>query len=91
MLPGAGLALLRASDAVDAEEAQAAEDEKTGLGILRRALEAPTRQIAENSTLDGRVVVDRMRFSKRQLRTGSLTEERERKPERVPAPEYSEP
>ena len=64
VLPGAGLALLRAIDAVDAEEAKAAEDEKTGLRILKRALEAPTRQIAENSALDGGVVVDRMRSGK---------------------------
>ena len=64
VLPGAGLALLRAIDAVDAEEAKAAEDEKTGLRIFKRALEAPTRQIAENSGLDGGVVVDRMRCSK---------------------------
>jgi chaperonin GroEL len=61
VLPGAGLALLRAIDAVDAEEANAQEDEKTGLRILKRALEAPTRQIAENSGLDGGVVIERMR------------------------------
>jgi chaperonin GroEL len=61
VLPGAGLALLRAIDAIDAEEANAAEDEKTGLRILKRALEAPTRQIAENSALDGGVVVDRIK------------------------------
>ena len=64
VLPGAGLALLRAIDAIDAEEAKAEEDEKTGLRILKRALEAPTRQIAENSALDGGVVVDRMRLGK---------------------------
>jgi len=64
VLPGAGLALLRAIDAVDAEEAKCDEDEKTGLRILKRALEAPTRQIAENSALDGGVVVDRMRSCK---------------------------
>ncbi len=61
VLPGAGLSLLRAIDAVDAEEVRADEDEKTGLRILKRALEAPTRQIAENSGLDGGVVIDRMR------------------------------
>ena len=64
VLPGAGLALLRAIDAIDAEEAKAEEDEKTGLRILKRALEAPTRQIAENSALDGGVVLDRMRLGK---------------------------
>jgi len=61
IVPGGGLALLRLIDAVGAEEAKCAGDERTGLLILRRALEAPTRQIAENSTVDGGVVVDRMR------------------------------
>ena len=64
IVPGGGLALLRLSDAIEAEEAKCSGDERTGLLILRRALEAPTRQIAENSTVDGGVVVDRMRSGK---------------------------
>jgi chaperonin GroEL len=64
IVPGGGLALLRLIDAVNAEEANCSGDERTGLVILRRALEAPTRQIAENSTVDGGVVVDRMRSGK---------------------------
>ena len=43
-----------------AEEAKCSGDERTGLQILRRALEAPARQIAENSSIDGGVVVARM-------------------------------
>jgi chaperonin GroEL len=61
IVPGAGLALLRAADAVGRQEADATGDERTGLAILRRALEAPTRQLAENSGVDGGVVIDRMR------------------------------
>jgi len=61
IVPGGGLALLRAMDAVVREEAKVEGDERTGVQILRRALEAPTRQIAENSDADGGVVVDRMR------------------------------
>ena len=61
IVPGGGLALLRAIDAVSEEEAKADGDERTGIRILKRALEAPTRQIAENSAVDGGVVVDRMR------------------------------
>jgi len=61
IVPGAGLALLRTIEAVEAEEAKADGDERTGLRILKRALEAPTRQIAENSGADGGVVVERMR------------------------------
>jgi chaperonin GroEL len=64
IVPGGGLALLRMIDAVGAEETKCSGDERTGLLILRRALEAPTRQIAENSTADGGVVVDRMRSGK---------------------------
>jgi chaperonin GroEL len=64
IVPGGGLALLRLIDAIAAEEAKCSGDERTGLVILRRALEAPTRQIAENSTVDGGVVVDRMRSGK---------------------------
>src|SRR5690348_6078028 len=45
VLPVAGLSLLRAIDAVEAEEVKCDEDERTGLRILKKALEAPTRQI----------------------------------------------
>jgi chaperonin GroEL len=61
IVPGAGLALLRAIPALAAEESRCEGDERTGLQILRRALEIPTRQIAENSALDAGVVVERMR------------------------------
>ncbi|MEY9683915.1 chaperonin GroEL [Bradyrhizobium elkanii] len=47
IVPGGGLALLRCVDAVVREEAAAEGDEKTGIAILKRALEAPARQIAE--------------------------------------------
>jgi len=130
ILPGAGLSLLRAIDAVEAEEAKCDGDEKTGLRILKKALEAPTRQIAENSALDGGVVLDRMRSGKGNsgldastgkyvdlieagivdatkvvrvalenavsvastllLTEATLTEEREKKPERGSAPEFGE-
>jgi chaperonin GroEL len=46
---------------VEREEEKCQGDEQTGVRILKRALEAPTRQIAENSAVDGGVVVDRMR------------------------------
>ena len=60
IVPGGGLALLRAGGAVLAAESHCSGDERTGVQILRRALETPTRQIAENSAADGGVVVDRM-------------------------------
>ncbi len=60
IVPGGGLALLRCLQAVEREEQTVEGDEKTGLQILRRALEAPARQIAENSGTDGGVAVARM-------------------------------
>jgi chaperonin GroEL len=61
VVPGGGLALLRAIPAVDAEAARLEGDERSGAHILLRALEAPARQIAENSGVDGGVVVEKMR------------------------------
>jgi len=63
IVPGGGLTLLRAITAVEAEELKCDGDERTGLRILHRALEAPTRQIAENSSYDGGVVVNQMKAS----------------------------
>jgi chaperonin GroEL len=60
IVPGGGLALLRCMTALSAEEAKTDGDERTGIQILKRALEAPARQIAENSATDGGVVVARM-------------------------------
>jgi len=60
IVAGGGLALLRCCPAIDQLAATCDGDERTGAQILRRALEAPTRQIAENSAADGGVVVDRM-------------------------------
>jgi chaperonin GroEL len=67
IVPGGGLALLRVIEAVEREEGKCDGDERTGLQILRRALETPTRQIAENSSVDGGVVVNQMRLSKGNL------------------------
>ncbi|HUL49399.1 MAG TPA: chaperonin GroEL [Gemmatimonadales bacterium] len=61
IVPGGGLALLRAIEPLEREAEQAAGDDRTGMLILRHALEVPTRQIAQNSAADGGVVVDRMR------------------------------
>ena len=66
-MPGGGLALLRASRGIAVIEAQCEGDERTGVQILRRALEAPARQIADNSAVDGGVVVSKMSES-----TGSM-------------------
>ncbi len=64
IVPGAGLALLRTISAVEKEAEKAEGDERTGVMTLRYALEAPARQIAENSGMDPGVVVEKMRTGK---------------------------
>jgi len=59
ILPGGGVAYLRAIPAVEAVKAKG--DEQIGVDIIARALEAPIRQIAENSGLDGAVVADEVK------------------------------
>jgi chaperonin GroEL len=61
IVPGGGLALLRVIPALDAAVAACEGDERTGVLILKRALETPARQIAANAGVDGGVVVDRLR------------------------------
>jgi chaperonin GroEL len=60
VVPGGGVALLRCIAAINAEEAKCDGDVRTGVQILKHALEAPARQIAENSAVDGGVVVARL-------------------------------
>jgi chaperonin GroEL len=60
IVPGGGLALLKCIEAVGQVESHCEGDERTGVQILKRALEAPARQIAVNSAVDGGVVVSKM-------------------------------
>ena len=60
LVPGGGTALLRCEKALEHLKA-ANEDEQTGINIVRKALSAPLRQIAENSGLDGAVVIEKVR------------------------------
>ena len=62
IVAGGGVALLRALQALE-KVAVNNDDEKTGLAILRRALEAPARQIAVNAGHDGAVVVENIKKS----------------------------
>ena len=58
ILPGGGVALVRAAGALDKVKAKG--DEKVGVDIIRRALSAPLKQIAENAGMNGNVVVHRI-------------------------------
>lgn len=63
IVPGGGVAYLRAISALDRVET-ANEDEKLGVDIVKRALEAPLRRIAENAGFDGSVVLEKVRQGK---------------------------
>ncbi len=60
ILPGGGVALLRAAKALDAVAVDNA-DQRYGIDIVRRAIEAPARQIAENSGSEGSIIVGKLR------------------------------
>ena len=62
IVPGGGVALLRAAKALD--HLKLAGDEATGAHIVRRALEEPIRQIVENAGLEGSVVVEKVKAAK---------------------------
>ena len=65
IVPGGGVALLNVIPAVKALAAKAEGDYKTGVNIVLRALEEPVRQIAINAGVDGSVVVENVKRSKK--------------------------
>jgi chaperonin GroEL len=66
IVPGGELALIQAAIALDkADTAALTDDEKTGFKIVKRALEEPIRQIAENAGLDGAVIADKAKTEKK--------------------------
>ncbi|QKV19708.1 chaperonin GroEL [Oricola thermophila] len=60
IVPGGGTALLRAAKVLDGVKADN-HDQEVGIGIVRRAIEAPVRQIAENAGAEGSVIVGKVR------------------------------
>jgi chaperonin GroEL len=62
VVPGGGVALVRAQSALD--KLKGTEDEKVGVEIVRRALEEPIRMIAQNAGAEGSIVVARVKESK---------------------------
>jgi chaperonin GroEL len=63
IVPGGGVALIRAEKAIDALNFDNA-DQKTGAAIIRRAIEEPLRQIVQNAGLEGSVVVNKVKEGK---------------------------
>jgi chaperonin GroEL len=78
ILPGGGVALLRCTEAVQEARASAKGDEKIGVDIVLKALDAPLRQIADNCGIDGSVVADDARQKARNVgydaNTGAYTD-----------------
>ena len=66
LLPGGGTALIRASKVLDGVKTTN-DDEATGVSIVRRAIFAPLRTIAENAGADGSIVVDKILNSKDEI------------------------
>src|SRR5881396_1339248 len=73
IVPGGGVALLRASDAVNLDTFE--DDERTGAKIVLRSLEEPVRQIAHNAGLEGSVIVNDVRKAKKGFGLNAATNE----------------
>ena len=74
IVPGGGSTLVQASIGLETLKGDNS-DEQTGINIVRRALEEPLRQIAQNAGLEGSVVVNRVRSEKAGFGLNALTEE----------------
>jgi chaperonin GroEL len=75
IVPGGGVALLRAQRALDG--LAGGEEQKAGINIVRRAIEEPMRRIAENAGVDGAIVVDKVKSGKGAFGFNAQTEEYE--------------
>lgn len=73
IVAGGGVAFIRAASAIDSLELENA-DQKTGAAIIRRALEEPLRQIAENAGLEGSVVVNKVKEGKKDFGYNAKTD-----------------
>ncbi|HKW86696.1 MAG TPA: chaperonin GroEL [Nitrospiraceae bacterium] len=72
IVPGGGVALLRCISALDSLKVPA--EQQVGINIVRRALEEPLRQIAENAGVEGSVAVDKVRKEKTNIGFDAQTE-----------------
>jgi chaperonin GroEL len=73
IIPGGGVAYIRAIESLDAVKADN-NDEKTGVSIVRRALEEPLRQIVANAGLEGSIIVQKVREGKADYGFNARTE-----------------
>jgi len=75
IVPGGGIAYIRALPALEKLMAEVTGDELVGINIVRRALEEPLRQIVNNAGLEGSVVVERVKKEKKFVGFNADTEE----------------
>ena len=75
IVPGGGVALLRCASVLDDLETDGDTEESIGVDIVRRAIEAPIRQIAENAGLDGAVIAEQVKKAKGNHGFNALTNE----------------
>ena len=75
IVPGGGVALLRCVSVLDDLEIEGDTEEAIGVDIVRRAVEAPIRQIAENAGLDGAVISEQVKKAKGNQGFNALTNE----------------
>ncbi|MCI6722353.1 TCP-1/cpn60 chaperonin family protein, partial [Treponema porcinum] len=75
VVAGGGIALIEAAKALESIPAELSEDEKVGFKIVRRALEEPIRQIADNAGIDGAVIAERAKTEKKGVGYNAYTGE----------------
>jgi len=74
VVPGGGVALIRAQKALDALEGKLPTEQAAGVSIIRRSVEEPLRRIAENAGVEGSIVVDRVKNGKGAFGFNAATE-----------------
>ena len=77
IVPGGGVALLRAQSVLSEVEGRLEDEQKAGVNIVRRAVEEPLRMISQNAGIDGSIVVDKVKNAKGAFGFNAATEEYE--------------
>jgi chaperonin GroEL len=77
IVPGGGVALIRAQKALDALEGKLGAEQAAGVSIVRRSVEEPLRRISENAGVEGSIVVDKVKAGKGGFGFNAQTEEYE--------------
>jgi chaperonin GroEL len=77
VVPGGGVALLRAQKALDGLDSALGNDQRAGVAIIRRAIEEPLRRLSENAGVEGSIVVDKVKGGKGSFGFNAATEQYE--------------